>query len=49
MYFKGSLFSVGERIIADVPRSGLAGAEPEDGGKKREGKKWREGRKKTFT
>lgn len=24
MYFKCSLFSVGEHIIADVPRSGLA-------------------------
>lgn len=30
MYFTGSLFSVGEHIIADVPRSGLTGARPED-------------------
>lgn len=34
MCFKGSLFSVGEDIIADVPRSGLMGAEPEDAAKK---------------
>lgn len=27
MYFKGLLFRVGEHIIADVPRSGLVGAE----------------------
>ena len=36
MYFKGWLFSVGEHIIADVPRSGLARARPEDKEKKRE-------------
>lgn len=36
MYFKGSLFSVGEHIIADVPRSGLEGAAPEDEEKKKE-------------
>lgn len=35
MYFKGSLFSVGEQIIADVPRSGLVGAGPEDKKKKK--------------
>lgn len=34
MCFKGSLFSVGEDIIADVPRSGLVGVEPEDAAKK---------------
>lgn len=30
LYFKHSVFRVGEDVIADVPRSGLAGAEPED-------------------
>lgn len=44
MYFKGSLFSVGEHIIADVPRSGLAGAEPEDEEKKKEKRKKNGGR-----
>jgi len=27
MYFEGWLISVGEHVIADVPQSGLAGAE----------------------
>lgn len=32
LYFKSSLFSVGEDSIADVPRSGLSGAADEGGG-----------------
>lgn len=30
LYFKRSVFSAGEDVIADVPRCGLAGAEPKD-------------------
>ena len=42
MYVKGLLHSVGEYIVADVPRSGLAGAGPED-------KKGKKGSRTTFT
>lgn len=38
MYFKGWLFSVGLHITADVPRSGLSGAEPGDDEEKKGGR-----------
>lgn len=49
MYYKCSLYSVGEHIIADVPRSGLACRSRARGGReKKKKKKRRKGGKKTF-
>lgn len=33
--FRSSLFSVGEHVIADVPRSGLAASGPDDDDEKK--------------